>query len=162
MSIRRMKARASGGAGVDAQLERLRRYASDQGWEIVGENSDRAASRDAGGRPGLVHLLEIADSLPKQFDILLVECPSRLSRDVVELTHIRRRLELAGIELRTMNEPHCQASGTLAQRISSLFDVYSNLARSEAVRNRRLAAARAGQWLDPAPLAKSRVRKRGQ
>lgn len=99
------------GLRVDAQLDTLRRYASDQGWEIVGETRDPGVSGSAQNRPGLVSLMEIAAFRPKQFDILLVESLSRLSRDAATVAAIQRRLKHVGIELCAIDMGVCILAG---------------------------------------------------
>ncbi|MBA1140699.1 recombinase family protein [Mesorhizobium neociceri] len=138
------------GAKVDAQLERLRRYARDHGWEIVGETREPATSGIAPNRPGLASLLKIADSHPKRFDILLVESLSRLSRDGAALESITRRLKLAGIEVCTTGAVSFPMA-TMADRMSLSIDEY--ICRiAEDVRASSLAAAPAGHCSFSAPF----------
>jgi DNA invertase Pin-like site-specific DNA recombinase len=129
------------GVKVGAQHERLRRYASDQGWEIVGETRE-AATPGSDKRPGFTYLMEVASSHTKQFDILLVESLSRLSRNMMRLKIVMRRLNVAGIEVYTTEGPQRFPN----DRIRTLDELQRRLA--EDARVRRLAAARLGRWLD--------------
>lgn len=148
------------GMKVDAQSERLRRYAREQGWEIVGETREPAPSGIAQNRPGLASLLEIACSHPRQFDILLVESFSRLSRDRTGLEIILQRLNLAGIELVCAIEAGPNSpSGALVDALRSTFDEHHVMSIADHIRVRRLAAAHAGHWRDPAPFGYVSVRE---
>ena len=82
-------------SGVEAQLESLRSYAAQRGWDIVGEHFDCGP----GNRPELVRLLKLAVAEP--FDALLVEGTWRLSRDIARMYSIVRWLAEAEIEVRT-------------------------------------------------------------
>jgi site-specific DNA recombinase len=73
--------------------------ATREGWTVTARYEDRAISGTEGetGRPGYKALLK--DAKAKQFDIVLVDDFSRLSRDTRESEQARRRLVHWGVRL---------------------------------------------------------------
>jgi len=128
------------GMKVDAQLERLRQYAREQGWQIVGETREPATSGITQSRPGLASLLAIADSHRRQFDVLLVESSSRLSRDKVGLEIIVRRLNRAGIDVVCSMETGARSNAALVDALGSIFDKYHRQRIADDARTRRQRA----------------------
>ena len=88
-------------SSIDDQLRKCREYAERQGWEIVDRHIfiDEAMSGSGGDRPGFVRLREAASSLPKPFDIVLVDDTSRLSRNQGETARICEELTFAGVRI---------------------------------------------------------------
>lgn len=147
------------GGETDAQLNRLKQYASDRGWEIAGETREQGVSGNARGRLGLASLMKIVRLRPKPFDILLIESRSRLSRDQVALAGIIRNLEQAGIEVRTTDASFPDTRVPLLDRSFLIFEDYRRMREAESLRNRRLTAARNGLWQTRAPFGYIRVPK---
>lgn len=74
---------------IETQLELCRKHCEAQGWEIVGEYSDRALSGKDAGRPGL---WDAIDALKRGF-VLLVYRQDRLARDAMLAIKIERDVE---------------------------------------------------------------------
>lgn len=84
-------------ASIDDQLRNCRRRAEAEGWLIVREYADRAITGADSSRPQYREMLSAADR--DEFNILIVDDPSRLARDQVESERVIRRLEFQGIRL---------------------------------------------------------------
>jgi site-specific DNA recombinase len=78
--------------------ERLcRRRADAEGWKIVASYADDAISGSDNRRPQYLAMLQAAAR--KEFDVLIVDDLSRLTRDSVEQETAIRRLEFQGIRI---------------------------------------------------------------
>lgn len=149
---------SDGGQEVDAQLNRIRQYACDQGLEIVGETREPGASGNAQERPGLVSLIKAASTDPKPFDILLIESWSRLSTDLVVQRGIIQHLEQAGIEVRTADVSNPEREEVLIRNMLSSLNHYGGPPMRTDHRYSRLMRAQAGHWVDAAPFGYVSIR----
>jgi hypothetical protein len=66
-------------ASIEDQFALCRHYADAQGWSVLGQYADRAASGSTKFRPGYQDLLAAARR--REFDVVLAEALDRLSRD---------------------------------------------------------------------------------
>lgn len=84
---------------LEDQVDLCKRYARQQGWEVVAVYQDAAVSGTTNRRPGYQRLL---GDLPKgRFDILLAEAIDRLTRDQEDLHALVKRLNYHEVELHT-------------------------------------------------------------
>ncbi|TBZ36421.1 recombinase family protein [Rhizobium leguminosarum bv. viciae] len=86
-------------AKADDQLQRLRKYASDRSFVVVGEARDAAKSGASLSRPGLALMMKQATCSPPAFDVLLATDRPRLARGVEVFNAIASRLTGAGIQI---------------------------------------------------------------
>lgn len=86
-------------ARADEQLQRLRMYAQDRSYVVVGEACDAGRSGSSLSRPGLAFLLSQATCTPPTFDVLLATDECRLARDLKLLTALASRLTGAGMQI---------------------------------------------------------------
>lgn len=84
-------------ASIDDQIRVCRRRSDAEGWTITATFADAAMSGSDANRPQYQALL--AAAARREFDILLIEDLSRLTRDSVEQERTIRRLEFHGIRL---------------------------------------------------------------
>lgn len=84
-------------SSVEDQYRNCETRATREGWTITARYADRAISGTTSDRPDYQRMLK--DAKAKQFDILLVDDFSRLSRDSVESEQTRRRLVHYGVRL---------------------------------------------------------------
>ncbi|HEV8329173.1 MAG TPA: recombinase family protein [Nitrospiraceae bacterium] len=86
-------------ASIDDQFRNCERYAKREGWPIVERYADKALSgtKDEKGRDGYAAMLKAARA--KQFDVLLVDDLSRLSRDSMKTEEARRLFVYLGVRL---------------------------------------------------------------
>lgn len=82
---------------IEDQFRNCRRRAEAEGWTIVREFSDAAMSGTDASRPQYQAMLTAASH--REFDVLLVDDLSRLTRDSVEQERTIRRLEFQGLRL---------------------------------------------------------------
>src|SRR6266851_3741674 len=88
-------------ASIDDQLLACRRYAAQQGWQVLGEHEyvDEALSGvGVEHRPAYRRLLAALVGAPP-FQVLLVDDLSRLSRDAAEILRLVRLLQGLGVKL---------------------------------------------------------------
>jgi site-specific DNA recombinase len=82
-------------ASLEDQLRNVRAFCARQGWPAPEEFTDQAISGARIDRPGYQRLLAQAS----QFDVILVDDLSRLSRDSIESATAVKRLRFAGVRL---------------------------------------------------------------
>jgi DNA invertase Pin-like site-specific DNA recombinase len=82
---------------IDDQARNCRRRAERDGFEIVASFDDRAMSGAKADRPGYQAML--AAAVRREFEVLLVDDLSRLSRDEIEIKQVVRRFVFAGLRL---------------------------------------------------------------
>jgi len=88
---------------IDDQLALCRVHAQRESLKVVATFADRAKSgATLFDRQQLWELMQAAKR--KEFDVLVVEALDRLSRDQEDLPGIYKRLEFAGVKIRTCNE----------------------------------------------------------
>jgi site-specific DNA recombinase len=79
------------------QFRNCETRAAREGWTITARYEDRAMSGSTSDRPGYQQMLK--DAKAKQFDILLINDFSRLSRDMDETEKTRKRLIYWGVRV---------------------------------------------------------------
>lgn len=79
------------------QFRNCEQRAAREGWTITARYEDKAISGAITDRPGYQQML--TDAKAKQFDVLVVDDLSRLTRDEAELTTTRKRLIFWGVRL---------------------------------------------------------------
>ena len=85
-------------ASITDQYRNCETYATRQeGWTVTARYDDKALSGSTSDRPGYQQMLAAAKA--KQFDVLLVDDLSRLTRDEAELITTRKRLVFWGVRL---------------------------------------------------------------
>ncbi len=84
-------------ASIEDQARNCRRVAEREGWQLGKTYQDQAVSGCRADRAGYQSML--ADAKTGQFDVLLVDDISRLSRDQVEAETTFRRLEHWGVRV---------------------------------------------------------------
>jgi len=87
-------------ASIDDQFESCRREIAARGWTESATFSDAEVSGTVAGRPGYQAMMAAARK--REFDVLIVDELSRLTRDPEELAGLRKRLHFWGVGLRTL------------------------------------------------------------
>ena len=93
-------------ASIQDQLRTCREFADRQNWEFLEEHvyTDKALSGAGSDRPAFRRLIQAAASLPKPFDVLLVDDTSRVSRNVGETSRFYEQLEFQGIRVMALSQ----------------------------------------------------------
>jgi DNA invertase Pin-like site-specific DNA recombinase len=88
-------------ASIQDQLRKCREFAETKGWQFLQAHvyRDEALGGAGADRPGFSKLLEAASSLPKPFDIVLVDDTSRLSRNLGDAVRVFEQLNFVGIRI---------------------------------------------------------------
>lgn len=113
---------ADNGTSLESQLADCHRLAADLGAEVVAEyrDVDSGASWDL---PGLLDLLDGAKE--RQFELVLVYDPDRLSRDLAKQLLIRHDLERAGVTLKYVTlRVEATAEGRLLENVRAVIAEY--------------------------------------
>ena len=84
-------------ASIVDQFRNCERLAAREGWQIVGRFEDQAVSGMKRDRAGYQALL--AGAARREFEVLLVDDLSRLSRDEIEIKQTIRRFRFAGLRI---------------------------------------------------------------
>jgi DNA invertase Pin-like site-specific DNA recombinase len=87
---------------IEDQIDVCRCHAGTQGWTILGDYSDRAASGSTRFRPGYQEMLAAARR--GEFDIVVAEALDRLSRDQEDVAALFKTLNFHGVQLVTLAE----------------------------------------------------------
>jgi site-specific DNA recombinase len=102
-------------SGLHRQRDSVREYADAHGLEIVGAYIDVTSGVEA-FRPGLRDLLDLVDA--GAVDVVLVEEPSRLSRDAAHTGALMDRLDRAGV----LVQETCPLWRTFEEELHEIFD----------------------------------------
>ena len=89
-------------ASLDDQTRNCERHADREGWHVVARFTDRAISGTKRDRPGYQAMLAAAKR--REFDVLVVDDLSRLSRDEIELKQTVRRFRFAGLRIVSVSD----------------------------------------------------------
>lgn len=86
---------------IEDQVRQCREYAARQGWQISEEHiyRDEAMSGRSTERPGFQALMAAAIAVPREFDCILVDDTSRVSRHQADALRFYERLAFAGVRL---------------------------------------------------------------
>ncbi len=87
---------------AEDQARVCRDFADRHGYDVAEVHTDLAISGTTNQRPGLNALLARADA--GAFDIVIAEALDRVARDQADTATIFKRLQFAGVELRTVSE----------------------------------------------------------
>jgi site-specific DNA recombinase len=82
---------------IEDQFRNCRKRAEVEGWAVVASYADAAMSGTDANRPQYRAMLEAAAR--REFDVLIVDDLSRLTRDAVECERAIRRLEFIGLRI---------------------------------------------------------------
>jgi DNA invertase Pin-like site-specific DNA recombinase len=143
------------GFSPDAQREGIRRFAPDNGLELVGEYCDfHSGWRRSEARPEFQRLM--ADAAEGKFNVVLVFHTSRFARNQVEARRykqlLRERLGIRVISVtQPMGEDHTDPSSFLAESIHEMFDEYYSVSLSFWTRSGLKEKARQGHLVGSLP-----------
>jgi DNA invertase Pin-like site-specific DNA recombinase len=135
----------------ETQLHDLRQMASQRGFEIVHEFTDKISGTKA-RRPGLDAMM--ADARRGRFDIVLVWASDRIARSVKHFLDVLDELNRMGIEYVSFRE-NIDTGGPLGRAIVVIIGAIAELERSLIVERVRAGMRRArleGQHIGRQPL----------
>ena len=120
---------ADGRQDTENQLAELRRFASTQGWEIMGEYIDH----ESGGRADRAEFRRMfADAAQRKFDLVLVWALDRFTREGVgETFEYIKRLTLHGLQFVSFTEEHFRTTGPAGEL---MIAVAAWIAKQERIR----------------------------
>jgi len=130
---------------IDGQLRSCREYAERNGYTIIGEYIDRAASGTTDNRPEFQRMINDAEK--QMFAFVLVYRFDRFARNRYDSAIYKKRLELVGVRVVSISEN--VGDGDEAMVLESLYDSWSELYSRRLGRVTRRGmqeAARKGLW----------------
>lgn len=124
---------------ISAQLKSLRKYALDQGWEIVHEFVDSAESARTANRPAFQQMISLAKSAKRTFETILVWKLSRFARNREDSIIYKSLLRKHGVAVVSINEQIDESpAGQLLEGLIEVIDeFYSANLSSDTVRGLR-------------------------
>ena len=88
-------------SSIEDQMRKCHEYGRSQGWipATNGAFTDEAISGVSTDRPGLQRMLRAATNPVRQFDVILVDDTSRISRNLSDAVQLFERLKFAGVRV---------------------------------------------------------------
>jgi site-specific DNA recombinase len=88
-------------SSIEDQLRKCHEYGRSQGWIPAKDSSfaDEAISGVSTDRPGLQRMLQASTSRCRQFDVILIDDTSRISRNLSDAVQLFERLKFAGVRI---------------------------------------------------------------
>ena len=135
----------------ETQLHDLRQLASQRGFEVVQEYTDRISGANA-RRPGLDQMM--ADARRGRFDVVLVWASDRIARSVKHFLDVLDELNRLGVEYVSFRE-QIDTGGPLGRAVVVIIGAIAELERSLIVERVRAGMRRAkleGRHIGRKPL----------
>jgi site-specific DNA recombinase len=138
-------------SSIDDQQRNCRRKADAEGWRITAQFSDAAMTGSNNQRPDYLRM--IAAAARKEFDVLLIDDLSRLTRDSVEQERTIRRLEFSGIRLIAISDGYDSTSKSrkIHRQLKGVMNEAFSDDLSERVHRGSTGQALRGYWLGGRP-----------
>lgn len=137
---------------LENQILDLRKLATQRGFEVVKEYSDRGVSGSKAKRPGLDSMM--ADARRGEFSVILVAAFDRIARSTKNFLEVVDELNALGIEFVSAREA-IDTSGPMGRMFITMVGSIAELERSLIVERIKAGMRRArleGQRLGRAPL----------
>jgi DNA invertase Pin-like site-specific DNA recombinase len=109
------------------QLMPLRTFAEAQGWEIIGEDVDRASATNLKARRAWRELLDSAAK--RRVDIVLCWKLDRCFRSVLDASTTLQNLQRWGVGLRSYTEPMIDTSSPWGEMLFNLLSTFAQFER---------------------------------
>ena len=130
-------------ATIQSQVEALRKYAHEKGYQIAVEYLDDGYSGAKLARPGLDKLRDGLGS--GEFDVVLFHSPDRLARKALFQSIMLEEIEKAGVKFEFLNHPVDDSpEGKMLLGMQGLFAEYERTKILERTRRGKLHRAREG------------------
>jgi DNA invertase Pin-like site-specific DNA recombinase len=113
----------------EVQLEQLRLYASQQGWEVYSEYVDEASAADLSRRLSWTKLMK--DASLRRFQVLLVWKLDRAFRSVVHATNTLNILRAYGVGFKSYMEPAMDTTSPYGEFIFHIMAAVAELERQQ-------------------------------
>lgn len=122
-----------------AQIELLKKHASDNGYEIFGEYIDGGYSGTSFERPEFRRLLD--DARQNKFGLIIVYKIDRFFRSNKDLLNVVYELESIGVNIKSITEPF-DTSNYLGKFVLSLFGSIAELERNTFLERSKIGKLR--------------------
>lgn len=117
---------AKEGFSINAQRERLTKYADLKDWDLFDLYVDEGRSGKSTDRPELQRML--ADAKGRKFNVILFFKLDRFTRSVKDLYHLWEELEKQGVDLHSATEP-IDTTTPIGRALMGLLGIFAQLER---------------------------------
>jgi site-specific DNA recombinase len=132
---------------LPAQLQAMRQFATNQGWEVLEEFVEGGASARTAERPVLRQLLSRSKESYPKVDVVLVHKLDRLARNLADHLAVRELLRKTGVRLVSVTENiDGSVSGQLVEHIMAAMAEFYSANLSEEVKKGMRERVRQGGW----------------
>ncbi|RLA98117.1 MAG: recombinase family protein, partial [Deltaproteobacteria bacterium] len=135
---------------IEAQLEKIKEYCAQKGYQLVKEYIDRAVSAATDKRPAFQQMIKDAEQ--RMFDVVVVYKLDRFARNLYDSVVYTKKLEEAGVALESVTEPitHDIAGKFFRNVMSAINELYIENLKQE-LRDKALIVARKGYFMGGIP-----------
>ncbi|MCD6450410.1 MAG: recombinase family protein, partial [Thermotogaceae bacterium] len=135
---------------IEAQLEKIRLYCQQHGYEVVKEYVDRAVSAATDKRPAFQQMIKDAEK--RKFDVVVVYKLDRFARNLYDSVVYTKKLEDAGVELESATEPitHGIAGKFFRNIMSAINELYVENLKQE-LKDKAIVVAKKGYHMGGLP-----------
>lgn len=136
---------AEHGYSLQTQIDSCRKYAADNGFQVVAELREEGVSGAKLDRPELDKLRGMIDL--KQLDAVIVHAADRLSRNLGHSILLREEWQRAGIEIHYADrgKSHDTSEGRLSDNVQAVIAEYEREKIRERTRRGKMAKAKSGK-----------------
>jgi len=142
---------AQDASSIEDQQRNCRRRADTERWIVVAQFADAAMTGSNNARPQYRTMLAAAER--REFDVLLVDDLSRLTRDSVEQERAIRRIEFAGVRLIALSDGYDSLSKSrkIHRQVKGIMNEVFLDDLAERVHRGSMGKALRGFWLGGKP-----------
>lgn len=137
---------------IESQLERIQKWANENGYVIVRVFTDEAKTGRFANRPDFQEMIEVGETDNCPFEAVLVWRFSRFYRNSLESGWYKKKLRNKGIRVISISEPTDDTpQGQLQEGVIELFDQYQSDTISIEVQKGLKRLAEQGFYTAPRP-----------
>lgn len=111
----------------EVQMDQLRRFCNDAGWEITGEYIDKAQATDFVHRKEWTRMMK--DAAAHKFNVLLVWRLDRAFRSVLDCSSTIEMLKCYDVGFRSYTEPMIDTTNPMGQFVINITAAFAQLER---------------------------------
>lgn len=147
------KEQAEGGYSLPSQEKACRKFAKDNGYNVVDVFEERGESAKTVNRTEFQKMIKYALANKKVIDAIIVVRFDRFSRDLEDQISLMKNFKKHNIEILSTSENNEDSpTGNLMRNIIGSFSQYENDVKSVRVKEGMKEAYLQGKWLWRAPI----------
>ena len=140
------------GYSIEGQLDSMRKYASDRGWQIIEEYVDAGFSARTDNRPAFKRM--IADAKQGKFDVVLVLRGDRFARNRMHAAMYKQLLKEVGVRVTSVTEliEKGTPSAVILEGMNEVIAEWYSVDLSVKITDAKRRRAEKGLWNGPVPF----------